>query len=87
MLLDAGVNPATSDMCYIKDRKTGNHTPFFDTKKYMRDDDLPCWSMGALWEICHNEGFSLAFLTDEDSIETVMSVMVERLVKRFRKNQ
>ena len=44
------------------------------------DEDIPCWSMGRLWEICQERGIELEFSTSEDSVANVISAMVMEIV-------
>lgn len=78
-LISIGIDPSTADMAYIKNPKDGNY--LLTATKPMTKDDLPCWSMGALWEICRNRLIALAFLTDEDDTGTVISTMMKAICK------
>lgn len=77
VLMDAGIDPLTADMTYIKNPKDGNY--LLTVTKPMTKGDLPCWSMGALWEICRQREIGLEFLTDEDDTDTVISTMVKTI--------
>jgi hypothetical protein len=77
VLMDAGIDPATADMAYIKNPRDGHY--LLTATKPMSKSDLPCWSMGALWEICRQRAIGLEFLTDEDDTETVISTMVKTI--------
>lgn len=77
VLMDAGIDPSTADMAYIKNPRDGHY--LLTATKPMTKDDLPCWSMGALWEICRQREIGLEFLTDEDDTETVISTMVKTI--------
>ena len=77
VLMDAGIDPATADMAYIKNPRDGHY--LLTATKPMSKSDLPCWSMGALWEICRQREIGLEFLTDEDDTETVISTMVKTI--------
>lgn len=77
VLMDAGIDPSTADMAYIKNPRDGHY--LLTTTKPMTKDDLPCWSMGALWEICRQREIGLEFLTDEDDTATVISTMVKTI--------
>ena len=74
-LLGIGVDPATADMSYIKSPRDGKTIlvtgPYFP-------EDLPCWTMGALWKVCQDRKICLEFLTDE-SPESVIDNMVKAL--------
>lgn len=87
VLMDAGIDPSTADMAYIKNPRDGHY--LLTATKPMAKDDLPCWSMGALWEICRQREIGLEFLTDEDDAETVISTMVKMIfddVEEMTKN-
>ena len=40
---------------------------------------LPCWSIGALWEICRMRKIALEFLTDKDSSKEVIDTLVDAI--------
>ena len=77
VLMDAGIDPSTADMAYIKNPRDGHY--LLTATKPMSKSDLPCWSMGALWEICRQREIGLEFLTDEDDTDTVISTMVKTI--------
>ena len=77
VLMDAGIDPATADMAYIKNPRDGHYLLTATTP--MSKSDLPCWSMGALWEICRKREIGLEFITDEDDTTTVISTMVKTI--------
>ena len=77
VLMDAGIDPATADMAYIKNPRDGHYLLTATTP--MSKSDLPCWSMGALWEVCRQREISLAFMTDEDSAEEVIAILVKAI--------
>lgn len=77
VLMDAGIDPSTADMAYIKNPRDGHY--LLTATKPMTKDDLPCWSIGALWEICRQREIGLEFLTDEDDTDTVISTMVKTI--------
>ena len=77
VLMGAGIDPATADMAYIKNPRDGHY--LLTATKPMSKSDLPCWSMGALWEICRQREIGLEFLTDEDDTTTVISTMVKTI--------
>ena len=77
VLMDAGIDPATADMAYIKNPRDGHYLLTATTP--MSKSDLPCWSMGALWEICRKREIGLEFITDEDDAEMVISIMVKAI--------
>lgn len=77
VLMDAGIDPSTADMTYIKNPRDGHY--LLTATKPMSKSDLPCWSMGALWEICRQREIGLEFLTDEDDTATVISTMVKTI--------
>lgn len=77
VLMDAGIDPSTADMAYIKNPRDGHYLLTATTP--MSKSDLPCWSMGALWEVCRQREIGLEFLTDEDDTETVISTMVKTI--------
>lgn len=84
ILVNNGVDPATADFAYILNPIDGQH--ILSATKVMTKDDLPCWSMGALWEICHKRKIALEFLTDEDSAEIVLDTMVDTIVDDIKEN-
>lgn len=75
VLMGAGIDSSTADMAYIKNPRDGHY--LLTATKPMSKSDLPCWSMGALWEICRQREIGLEFLTDEDDTATVISTMVK----------
>ena len=77
VLMDVGIDPATADMAYIKNPRDGHYLLTATTP--MSKSDLPCWSMGALWEICRKREIGLEFITDEDDAEMVISIMVKAI--------
>ncbi len=76
-LINIGIDQSTADMAYITNPRNGSL--LLTATKPMTKDDLPCWSMGALWEICRNRAIALAFLTDEDSAEDTVAIMVKAI--------
>lgn len=76
-LINIGIDRSTADMTYIKNPRDGHYLLTATTP--MSRSDLPCWSMGALWEICRQREIGLEFLTDEDDTETVISTMVNEI--------
>lgn len=87
VLMNAGIDLSTADMAYIKNPRDGHYLLTATTP--MSKSDLPCWSMGALWEICRQREIGLEFLTDEDDAETVISTMVKMIfddVEEMTKN-
>lgn len=77
-LLKAGVASSTADMTYILNPKDGGYILIAQPPKFM--EDIPCWSMGRLWEICQERGIELEFSTSEDSVANVISAMVMEIV-------
>lgn len=73
-LLKAGVDSSTADMTYILNPKDGGYILVAQPPKFM--EDIPCWSMGRLWEICRERGIELEFSTSEDSVVNVIHAMV-----------
>ena len=73
-LLKAGVDSSTADMTYILNPKDGGYILVAQPPKFM--EDIPCWSMGRLWEICQERGIELEFSTGEDSVVNVIPAMV-----------
>jgi hypothetical protein len=84
ILVGAGLDQSTADMSYITNPKDGS--TILTNTQVMTKDDIPCWSMGALWEICRQKKIALDFLTDEDSVETVINTMVEAIVEDIKEN-
>lgn len=84
ILINNGVDPASADFAYILNPIDGQH--LLSATKVMTKDDVPCWSMGALWEICRKRRIALEFLTDEDSAESVIDIMVETIVEDIKEN-
>jgi len=76
-LVNEGIDLSTADMSYIKNPRDGHY--LLTATKPMSKSDLPCWSMGALWEICRKRKIGLGFLTDEDDTDTVISIMVKTI--------
>ena len=74
-LLSVGLDPATADMSIIRNPRGGLIT--VNTPPMIKDD-LPCWSMSALWNICRKRGILLEFLTDETE-ESVVANMVKAI--------
>lgn len=77
-LLKAGVASSTADMTYILNPKDGGYILVAQPPKFM--EDIPCWSMGKLWEICQERGIELEFSTGEDSAVNIIPVMVMEIV-------
>lgn len=77
-LLKAGVDSSTADMTYILNPKDGGYILVAQPPKFM--EDIPCWSMGRLWEICQERGIELEFSTSEDSVVNIIPVMVMEIV-------
>lgn len=73
-LMGGGLDTSTADMAYVKSPKDG-HYILVATPPLSRSD-LPCWSMGRLWEICQERGIELEFSTGEDSVVNVIPAMV-----------
>lgn len=84
ILVSNGVERITADFAYIFNPINGQH--ILSATKVMTKDDLPCWSMGALWEICRKRRIALGFLTNEDSVETVINTMVEMIINDIKKS-
>jgi hypothetical protein len=76
-LVNEGIDPSTADMAYIKNPRDGHYLLTATTP--MSKSDLPCWSMGALWNVCLKREIGLEFITDVDSVEEVISVMVKAI--------
>lgn len=76
-LVNAGIDPATADMAYIKNPRDGHY--LLVATPPMSKNDLPCWSMGSLWTVCLKREIGLEFITDEDSVEEVISAMVKAI--------
>jgi len=78
-LLGIGVDPTTADMSYIKSPRDGK-TILVTGSPIVKDEDIPCWTMGALWKICQDRKVCLEFLTDE-SPESVIDNMVKAIIE------
>ena len=78
-LLSVGLDPATADMSIIRNPRGGLIT--VNTPPMIKDD-LPCWSMSALWNICRKRGILLEFLTDETE-ESVVANMVKAICEEL----
>lgn len=76
-LISAGIDPATADMAYIKNPRDGHY--LLVATPPMSRSDLPCWSMGALWNVCLEREIGLGFITDVDSVEEVISAIVKAI--------
>jgi len=83
-LVNAGIDPATADMAYIKNPRDGHYLLTATTP--MSKSDLPCWSMGALWTVCRQREINLAFMTDEDSTEEVIAILVKAICNDVEEN-
>lgn len=80
LLMSAGIDPSTADMAYIKNPRDGHYLLTATTP--MSKSDLPCWSMGALWDLCSSRGIALDFYTIEDSSDGIISILVNCICKK-----
>ncbi len=78
VLLLAGIEASTADMSYIKNPRDGKLITVTGSPSF--PEDHPCWTMGALWNICRDRGILLEFLTDE-SPESVMDNMIKAIIE------
>ena len=84
ILVSAGLDQSTADMSYITNPRDGS--TILTNTQVMTKDDIPCWSMEALWEICREMKINLNFLTEDDSSEVVINTMVEAIVEDIKEN-
>ena len=77
VLMGGGLDTSTADLAYIKNPRDGKY--LLVATPPLSKSDIPCWSMGALWEICRQRGINLEFTTDEDSVEEVITTMVMKI--------
>lgn len=77
-LINAGLNPSTADMSYIKNPITGK---YILTVAKPIGNALPCWSMGVLREICLQKGIDL---DTTDNAEECISIMVNSIINNLR---
>jgi len=79
-LMSAGIDLSTADMAYIKNPRDGHYLLVASTP--MSRSDLPCWSMGALWNLCSSMGIALGFFTIEDSSDDIISILVNNICEK-----
>lgn len=79
-LMNAGIDLSTADMAYIKNPRDGHYLLVASTP--MSKSDLPCWSMGVLWDLCSSIGIALNFFTIEDSSDDIISILVNNICKK-----
>ncbi len=77
-LINAGLNPSTADMSYIKNPITGKYVL---TVAKPIGNALPCWSMGVLQEICLQKGIDLG---TTDNLEESVSIMVNSIINNLQ---
>jgi len=82
MLINAGCNPETADMCYVKMPYT--LTVLVAEPPHDICDAIeitPAWSLSALWNLCRKLAVNFVFLTESDTPEEMIEMMVDHLVK------
>lgn len=79
VLINAGLDPSTADMSYIKNPITGK---YILTVAKPIGNALPCWSMGVLKEICLQKGIDLKSTTD--NTEETISIMVNSIINNLQ---
>ena len=77
-LINAGLNPSTADMSYIKNPITGKYVL---TVAKPIGNAVPCWSMGVLQEICLRKGIDL---DTTDNAEENISIMVNSIIDNLQ---
>lgn len=78
VLINAGLDPSTADMSYIKNPITGKYVL---TVAKPIGNALPCWSMGVLREICLQKGIDL---DTTDNAEETISIMVNSIINNLQ---
>ena len=82
-LMDVGLETSTADMSYIKNPRDGKY--LLVATPPLSKSDIPCWSIGALWQICKDMNICIQFFTDEDEVETVIGTMVDVIAEDVKK--
>lgn len=87
--MDAGLKRETADFRYvIVDDGQGKEQYVFDTGPcFDKDDQIPAWSMAALWSIIAKSNIRFYEFSTTESVERIMSSLVfavERLSKQRR---
>ena len=77
-LVNAGLDPSTADMSYIKNPITGK---YILTVAKPIGNALPCWSMGVLREICLQKEIGL---DTTDNAEETISIMVNYIINNLQ---
>lgn len=77
LLLAAGLDASTADMCYMHTR---DESVILVTGTGLDSKDVPCWSIGALWKICNDRKICLEFITDE-SVDSVVENLVKAIIE------
>ena len=85
-LLEAGISPETADITWLYKYPIGGKPHWaLAVGHYLlygelnEKDTVPAWSLGALWELCKEKGYSLEFNTKEDTPEGMIEHMVDIL--------
>lgn len=87
-LIAAGISPDTADMCWRNYALTYDFghamevrtvEPILYAFNAKSKDDIPAWSLGALWDLCKEKGYCLEFNTKEDTSEGMIEHMVNIL--------
>ena len=90
-LLDAGVSPKTADVYWTNIIETSENGYFAKAesqwhievgKAHDPEDEVPAWSLSALWNIIHRLDKTYNFETDM-SAEELMEFLVNTIVYRF----
>lgn len=85
LLLNAGYLWETADAFWVSRPFAGDHVLVFgrltswNLFAERKEDCIPAWSLGALWEMC--DGVELSFSTREDRAEDIVNTLVKKLVE------
>ena len=77
LLMSAGIDASTASMCYMHTR---DGSIILVTGTGLDSKDVPCWTMGDLWNICKDRKVCLEFLTDE-SVDSVVENLVKAIIE------
>ena len=88
-LIEAGVDLSTSDLIWVNQpQMPGNELHLLEVKLTRKcgEDDIPAWSLSALWNLCSSMGIALDFFTIEDSSDDIISILVNSICKKEKTN-
>ena len=75
-LLEAGLSPDTADMCYQRmGRKNGKTYISSALCDKPEEDDIPCWSLGALMNIIKRTDQKFDISSIEEAVYYVLTVL------------